>query len=198
MSQAASVPKPPVQGSQGLHHLGATHQGAEGGEVFSPQQILAAGWGYARLGMPGCPRSVASTAKPHRLRLAPMDPSVHPLGCSSPSSAFQFGLCLPKALFFLPCHGTALPEGKSSPQDTAWRRLAEGFSCGPGTMGSNNSASLSPRRILLILGYWPPKHSALSASPASPANEPPAMLQPLHQLPPPSFHTEKVSKELSR
>lgn len=123
------------------------------------------------LGNQAWPGSVASTLlhaqsrPPHPLRLAPADPSVHTLGCSSPSSTFQFGLCLLKAAFLLPCHGTALPEGKSSPWDTAWLRLAKGVSCGPlradGTTASNNSLLPSPQEGW----YWPPKCSALSARP---------------------------------
>lgn len=121
-----------------------------------------------------------------------------------PCSASQFGLCLLKVLssllFFLPCCGTALTEGKSSP----FLRLAERFSRVPlradGTMGSNNSPHPSPQG-----NYWPPKCNVLSAPPAkSPAGvtascstsfEPPATVQ---LLPSQLFQTENTSKELSR
>lgn len=100
----------------GPHCLGAMQQGIEGVEVFSPQQILAAGWGYARLGEPGALSSTASTllhtqnSPPHPLRLAPTAPSVPVL---LPSSGFAFSKSSP--VYYSFCHAVALPSQRANP-----------------------------------------------------------------------------------
>ena len=67
--QSAGVPKPPAPGWWVCAALGPCT--TEGGEVFSPQQIVAAGWGCARLG-----QLHAQSRPPRLLKLAPTGPSV--------------------------------------------------------------------------------------------------------------------------